>query len=94
MYGFSWLPSILIFNFERLLYARNVRLTFPYSTWLGTTGTSLGFGICIYMRTWCLDFDICGAFELVDLPLMQLLARDHNYAPIVLFGRVFMHVRY
>ena len=25
---------------------------------------------------------------------MQLLAKDHNYTPIVLFGRVFMHVRY
>ena len=54
----------------------------------------LGFGICIYMRTWCLDFDVCGAFELVDWPLMQCLARDHRYAPIFLFGRVFMHVRY
>ena len=34
--------------------------------WLGTIGTRLGFGICIYMLTWCLDFDVCGAFELVD----------------------------
>ena len=25
---------------------------------------------------------------------MQHLAKDHKYAPIVLFGRVFMHVRY
>ena len=66
MYGFSWLPFLLIFNFERLLYARNMRLTFPYIAWLGTTGMCLGFGICIYMRTWCLDFDVCGAFELVD----------------------------
>ena len=64
------------------------------STWLGTTGTCLSFGISIYMRTWCLDFDICGAFKLVDWPLMQRLARDLRYAPIVLFGRVFMHVRY
>ena len=54
----------------------------------------LGLWICIYMHTWCLDFDVCGAFELVDRPLMQGLARDHRYAPIVLFGRVFMHVRY
>ena len=23
-------------------------------------------GICIHMCTWCFDFDICGAFELVD----------------------------
>ena len=46
------------------------------------------------MRTWCLDFDVCGAFDLVDGPLMQRLARDHRYAPIVLFGRVFKHVRY
>ena len=66
MYGFSWLPLLLIFNFERLLYAQNVRLTFPYIAWLGTTGTYLGFGICIYMRTWCLDFDVSGAFEIVD----------------------------
>ena len=65
MYGFSWLPLLLIFNFERLLYAQNVRRTFPYSSWIGTTGTCLGFGICIYMHTWCLDFDVCGAFELV-----------------------------
>ena len=36
------------------------------SAWLGTTGTCLGFGICIYMCTWYLDFDVCGAFELVD----------------------------
>ena len=66
MYGFSWLPLLLIFNFERLLYARNVPLTFPCSTWLGTIGTCLDFGICIYMRTWYLEFDVCGAFELVD----------------------------
>ena len=39
MYGFSWLPLLLISNFERLLYAQNVRLTFPCSAWLGTTGT-------------------------------------------------------
>ena len=39
MYGFSWLPFLLISNFERLLYAQNVGLTFPYSAWLGTTGT-------------------------------------------------------
>ena len=64
------------------------------NAWLGTTGTCLGFGICIYMCTWCLDFDVCGAFELVDWPLTQQLAKDHRYAPIVLFGRVFMHVRY
>ena len=64
------------------------------SAWLGTTGTCLGFDICIYMRTWCLDFDICGAFELFHWPLMHRLVRDHRYAPIVLFGRVFMHVRY
>ena len=51
---------------------------------LGTTSTCLGFGICIYMRTWCLDFDVYGAFELVN----------HMYTSIVLFGRVFMHVRY
>ena len=94
MYGFSWLPLLLIFNFERLLYARNVQLTFHCSAWLRTTGTCLGFGICIYMRTWCLDFDVCAAFELVDRPLMQRLARDHRYTPIVLFDRVFMHVRY
>ena len=25
---------------------------------------------------------------------MQRLAKDHRYAPINLFGRVFMHVRY
>ena len=66
MYGFSWLSLLLIFNFERLLYARNVRLTFPYSAWLGTTGTCLGFGICIYMRTWCLDFDVYGALKFVN----------------------------
>ena len=36
------------------------------SAWLGTTGTCLGFGICIYLHTWCLDFDSCGAFELVN----------------------------
>ena len=42
------------------------------------------------MRTWCLEFDICGAFELVDLPLMQRLARDHRYEPIVLISLVFM----
>ena len=66
MYGFSWFPLLLILNFERLLYARNVRLTFPCSAWLGITGMCLGFGICIYMRTWCLDFDVCGAFDLVD----------------------------
>ena len=46
------------------------------------------------MRTWRLDIDVCGAFELVDWPLMQHLAKDHRYLPIVLFGRVFMHVRY
>ena len=39
MYGFSWLPFLLISNFERLLYAQNVRLTFSSSAWLGTTGT-------------------------------------------------------
>ena len=39
MYGFSWLPLLLISNFEILLYAQNVLLTFPCSTWLGTTGT-------------------------------------------------------
>ena len=38
MYGFSLLPLLLISNFERLLYAQNVRLTFPCSAWLGTTG--------------------------------------------------------
>ena len=54
----------------------------------------LGFGICIYMHTWCLDFDVCGAFKFVDRPLMQRLAKDHRYTPIVLFGQVFMHVRY
>ena len=66
MYGFSYLPLLLIFNFKRLLYTRNVRLTFPYSAWLWTIGTCLGFGICIYMCICCLDFDVCGAFELVD----------------------------
>ena len=64
------------------------------SAWLGTIGTCLGFGIFIYMHTWCLDIDICGAYELVNSPLIQCLAWDHRYAPIVLFGRVFMHVRY
>ena len=39
MYGFSWLALLLISNFERLLYAQNVRLTFPCSAWLGTKGT-------------------------------------------------------
>ena len=39
MYGFSWLPLLLISNFEKLLYAQNVRLTFPFRAWLGTTGT-------------------------------------------------------
>ena len=39
MYGFSWLPLLLISNFETLLYVQNVRLTFPCSAWLGTTGT-------------------------------------------------------
>ena len=41
MYGFSCLPLLflLISNFEILLYAQNVRLTFPCSAWLGTTGT-------------------------------------------------------
>ena len=34
--------------------------------WLGTSGTCLGVGIYIHMHTWCLDFDICGAFDLVD----------------------------
>ena len=42
----------------------------------------LGVGICIHMRTWCLDFDICGAFELIDLPLMQRLARDPGTHPL------------
>ena len=65
-----------------------------YSAWLGTTRTCLGFGICNYMRTWCLEFDVCGALELVELPLMQGLAKDHRCTPIVLFGRVFLHVRY
>ena len=54
----------------------------------------LGLWYFIYMRTWCLDFDIYGAFEIFGWPLMQRLARDYRYAPIVLFGRVFMHVRY
>ena len=49
MYGFSWLPLILISNFERLLYAQNVRLTFPYSAWLGTIGTRhLPFWLSIF----------------------------------------------
>ena len=39
MYGFSWLPLLLISNFEKLLYAQNVRLTFPCSAWLGTADT-------------------------------------------------------
>ena len=64
------------------------------SAWLGTIGTCLGIGICIYMRTWCLDFDVCGALELVDWPFMQRLAKDHRYTPIFLFSQVFMHVRY
>ena len=42
-------------------------------------GTCLGVGICIHMRTRCLDFDICDAFESFDRPLMQRLARDHRY---------------
>ena len=25
----------------------------------------LGFGICIYMRTWCLDFDVCDHLRLL-----------------------------
>ena len=65
MYGFSWLPLLLIFNFDRLLYARNVRLTFPLQR-MARDYTCLGFGICIYMRTLCFEFDVCGAFELVD----------------------------
>ena len=39
MYGFSWLPLLLISNFERLLYAQNVQLMFPCRAWLGTIGT-------------------------------------------------------
>ena len=31
-----------------------------------TSAMFLGVGICIHICTWCLDFDICGAFELVD----------------------------
>ena len=50
MYGFSWLPLLLISNFERLLYAQNVRLTFPCSAWLGTIGTRhlFVFVFCFY----------------------------------------------
>ena len=39
MYGYSFLPLLLISNFEKLFYAQNVRLTFPYSAWLRTTCT-------------------------------------------------------
>ena len=39
MYVFSWLPLLLISNFERSLYAQNVLLTFPCSAWLGTIST-------------------------------------------------------
>ena len=32
----------------------------------GTSGTCLGVGVCIHMRTWCLDFYNCDAFEPFD----------------------------
>ena len=39
MYGLFLHPLLLISNFEILLYAQNVQLTFPCNAWLGTTGT-------------------------------------------------------
>ena len=55
MYGFFWLPFLLIFNFERLLYASNVRLTFPYNAWLGTTSMCFNVGNEFHMDAWCLS---------------------------------------
>ena len=55
-----------IFGFKGMMYDVLFSPTYSYCAWLGTSGKCLGVGICIHTRTWCLDFDICGAFELVN----------------------------
>ena len=53
-----------IFGFKCMMYDVLFCPTYSCCAWLGTSGTCLGVGICIHMRTWCLDFDICDAFVL------------------------------
>ena len=55
----------LIFGFKCMMYDVLFSLPICYA-WLGISGTFFSIGICIHMRTWCLDFNNCDAFELFD----------------------------
>ena len=55
-----------IFGFKCIMYDVLFALPILAYAWLGISGICLGIGICIHMRTWCLDFNICDAFEPFD----------------------------